>query len=65
MPSEAHKLLPDGSVRDSPLRELRSGDHVLVRPGEKVPADGEVREGTTSVNEAMLTGESAPVPKAP
>ncbi len=63
MPSEAHKVLPDGSVVDVPLSELRPGDQALVKPGEKIPADGEVVRGQTSVNEAMLTGESMPVPK--
>ncbi|MGZ4949222.1 MAG: copper-translocating P-type ATPase [Halobacteriota archaeon] len=65
MPSDAHKLLPDGSVRDIPLDSLVVGDRVLVRPGEKVPADGEVIDGETSVNESMLTGESKPVTKKP
>jgi Cu2+-exporting ATPase len=63
MPSEAHLLLADGSTRDVPLDELKAADRVLVKPGEKMPADGEVVEGTTSVNEAMLTGESKPVEK--
>jgi P-type Cu2+ transporter len=63
MPSEAHKLTPDGSVRDVPLDELRLDDRVLVKPGEKIPADGEVLDGETSVNESMLTGESKPVSK--
>jgi Cu2+-exporting ATPase len=63
MPSDAHKLFPDGSIKDVPLSELHKGDRVLVRPGEKIPADGDVVEGETSVNEAMLTGESRPVPK--
>ena len=63
MPADAHKLLPDGSVRDVPLDSLVVGDYVLVKPGEKVPADGEVIEGETSVNESMLTGESKPVTK--
>jgi Cu2+-exporting ATPase len=63
MPSEAHKLLPDGSMEDVPLEELSAGDRVIVKPGEKIPADGEVVEGETSVNEAMITGESKPVPK--
>jgi Cu2+-exporting ATPase len=63
MPSDAHKLLPDGSVRDVPLDSLVAGDYVLVKPGEKVPADGEVVDGETSVNESMLTGESKPVSK--
>jgi len=63
MPSDAHKLMPDGSVRDVPLDELNVGDRVLIKPGEKIPADGEVVDGETSVNEAMLTGESKPVAK--
>ncbi len=65
MPPEAHRLMPDGSVKDVPLNELNIGDRVLVKPGEKIPADGMVAEGETSVNEAMLTGESRPVPKSP
>jgi Cu2+-exporting ATPase len=63
MPSEAHKLVEDGSVQDIPLDQLRIGDRFLVKPGEKIPADGKVIEGRTSVNEAMLTGESKPVSK--
>ena len=61
MPSEAHRLRADGSTEEVGLEQLRVGDRVLVRPGEKVPADGEVREGRSSLNQAMLTGESQPV----
>src|SRR5660397_211418 len=63
MPADAHKLLPNGSAQDVPLDSLVVGDRVLVKPGEKVPADGQVTEGETSVNESMLTGESKPVTK--
>ncbi len=63
MPSKAHKLLPDGSTEDVPVEEIRVGDRVLVKPGEKLPVDGIVAEGTSAVNEAMLTGESLPVKK--
>ena len=63
MPSEAHKVMPDGSQKDIPLDQLEIDDRVIVRPGEKVPADGIVVSGETSVNEAMLTGESVPVLK--
>lgn len=63
MPSNAHKLMPDGSMKDVPLNELAVGDKVLVKPGEKVPADGAIVDGESSVNEAMLTGESTPVSK--
>ena len=63
MPSEAHKLMPDGSTQDIALDKLNTGDRVLVKPGEKIPADGDVVAGGSSVNEAMLTGESMPVSK--
>jgi Cu2+-exporting ATPase len=63
MPQTAHRLTESGDTEEVPLEELRHGDRVLIRPGEKIPADGEVVEGTSSVNEAMLTGESVPVPK--
>jgi Cu2+-exporting ATPase len=64
MPFEAHKLMGDGSVKDVPLDQLQSGDKVVIKPGEKIPADGKVVEGQTSVNEAMITGESKPVEKS-
>lgn len=63
MPSDAHKRMPDGSVKDVPLSELVVGDKVLIKPGEKIPADGVIVEGESSINEAMLTGESNPVTK--
>jgi len=63
MPAEAHRIFPDGSMKDVPIEELAAGDRVLVRPGEKVPADGAIMEGETSLNESMLTGESVPVQK--
>jgi P-type Cu2+ transporter len=63
MPSDAHKVMEDGSTEDVPIEELKPGDRVLIKPGEKVPVDGEVVEGESSVNEAMLTGESKPVEK--
>jgi Cu2+-exporting ATPase len=56
MPSEAH-LLKDGQTVDVNVDSLKPGDRVLVKPGEKVPVDGSVIEGETSVNESMLTGE--------
>ncbi|MBI4127685.1 MAG: heavy metal translocating P-type ATPase, partial [Parcubacteria group bacterium] len=52
-----------GETRIIPVSELKEGDHVLVRPGGRVPADGVVAEGNSEVNEAMVTGESAPVTK--
>ena len=63
MPSDAHKIMPDGSVKDVPLNELAVNDQVLIKPGEKIPADGVIVNGNSAVNEAMLTGESTPVTK--
>ncbi len=63
MPSDAHKLMPDGAVRDVQLSELSVDDKVLIKPGEKIPADGIIVDGVSSVDEAMLTGESTPVAK--
>ncbi|MDR7421859.1 MAG: heavy metal translocating P-type ATPase [Armatimonadota bacterium] len=64
LPALAHRMR-NGDVEDVPVEALRAGDRILVRPGEQVPADGVVAEGASSVNEAFLTGESRPVPKAP
>jgi Cu+-exporting ATPase len=55
----------DGSVAELPLAEVRAGDLVLVRPGEKLAVDGEVVEGRSHVDESLLTGESLPVAKGP
>ena len=63
MPSEAHRLRPDGQTEEVPVAELRPGDRVLVKPGEKIPTDGSIVEGRTTLNQAMLTGESRPVEK--
>ncbi|MGK7865466.1 heavy metal translocating P-type ATPase [Falsiroseomonas sp. E2-1-a4] len=65
MPSTATRLGPGGATEEVPLSELRAGDVVLVRPGTKVPVDGTVTEGRSSVDESMLTGESKPVEKLP
>ncbi len=63
MPVEAHKKLPDGTVVDVPVSEVQVGDLLIVKPGEKIPADGVIVEGATTVDESMLTGESKPVAK--
>jgi len=63
MPSEAHKLMDDGSTTDVAVSDLQPGDKVVIKPGEKIPADGLVVDGSSSVNEAMITGESRPVTK--
>ncbi|PSL44274.1 Cu2+-exporting ATPase [Chitinophaga niastensis] len=54
----------NGQVSDIPLKELQNNDVILIKPGEKVPADGLILEGSSDVNESMLTGESVPVKKA-
>ena len=64
LPSEAHRVLEGGDTEDVPVTELKQHDRVLVKPGEKIPIDGSVVEGRSSVNEAMITGESQPVEKA-
>lgn len=56
-------IVRDGVEKEVPLEEVVIGDTILVKPGEKIPVDGEVLEGTTSVDESMLTGESLPVDK--
>jgi Cu2+-exporting ATPase len=63
MPSTARRINKDGEHEDVPIEDLQSNDIILVRPGEKVPADGTVIEGESHVNESMLTGESKPVSK--
>ncbi len=65
MPDTAERLLPDGSSEVVPIAALQISDLVLVRPGASIPADGEVVEGESGVNEAMITGESRPVKKGP
>jgi P-type Cu2+ transporter len=63
MPLSAHKIMSSGNIMDVPLNELMVGDEVLIKPGEKVPVDGEIMKGNTSIDESMLTGESEPVYK--
>jgi Cu2+-exporting ATPase len=63
MPDEAHKINEDGSTEDVKVTELEHEDKLLIKPGEKIPADGKIYEGKTSINEAMITGESKPVSK--
>jgi Cu2+-exporting ATPase len=65
MPDTAERVLPDGDTEEIAVTELENDDLVLVRPGGSVPADGEVEEGESEVNEAMITGESKPVLKEP
>ena len=62
-PKTARRVQADGSEEDVPLDQVRAGDLLRVRPGEKVPTDGMVVEGASSVDESMVTGESIPVEK--
>ncbi len=64
-PRTARRIKPDGTEEDIPLSHVHVGDSLRVRPGEKVPVDGGVLEGSSSVDESMLTGESLPVSKQP
>ena len=62
-PKTARMIKPDGQEEDVPLEHIRVGHRLRVRPGERVPVDGMVQEGTTAVDESMITGESIPVEK--
>ena len=62
-PKTARRIAPDGTESEVPLADIVAGDHLRVRPGEAVPVDGIVVDGTSSVDESMLTGEPLPVAK--
>src|SRR5690625_3664703 len=64
-PKTARRVNADGSEEDVLLTHVHEGDRLRVRPGEKVPVDGVVEEGASSLDESMLTGESLPVSKRP
>jgi len=64
-PKTARRLKEDGTEEDIPLERVQAGDRLRVRPGEKVPVDGTVMEGKSSVDESMVTGEPIPVEKEP
>ena len=63
-PKHARRIDPDGSERDVPLEDVQAGERLRVRPGEKIPVDGRVIDGHSSVDESMLTGEPMPVEKS-
>ncbi len=62
-PQQAHLVSPGGSEKDLPLDQVKHGDRMRVRPGERVPVDGVIREGASAVDESMVTGEPMPVEK--
>nr|WP_059104898.1 copper-translocating P-type ATPase [Shouchella shacheensis] len=63
MPQEANKLMENDEITPVPVAELKKGDRLLIKPGEKIPADGHILKGKSSIDESMLTGESVPVEK--
>ncbi|MBY8908641.1 heavy metal translocating P-type ATPase [Salinicoccus roseus] len=64
MPDTAYRISGDGSTEEVPVDEIKAGDHVLVKPGDKMPLDGKIIKGESQVDESMLTGESVPVVKS-
>ena len=60
-PKTARRIGPDGTEQAVPLDQVMKGDHLRVRPGEKIPVDGIVIEGRSSVDESMVTGEPIPI----
>lgn len=65
MPKEAHKIDESGNIIEVTIENLKPGDRILVKSGEKIPLDGTIYEGTSTVDESMLTGESVPIEKNP
>jgi Cu+-exporting ATPase len=62
-PKTARRILPNGIEEDAPLEQIKIGDRLLVRPGEKIPVDGVIVKGSSAVDESMVTGEPIPVEK--
>lgn len=63
MPSEAHLVDENGEITDIPIEKLTQGNRLLIKPGEKIPVDGIIVKGQSTIDESMLTGESVPVEK--
>ncbi|MFA7288489.1 MAG: copper-translocating P-type ATPase [Melioribacteraceae bacterium] len=63
LPNTAHRVSDNGDIEDVEIDKINVNDKILIKPGEKIPSDGEVVDGNSSVNESMLTGESKPVTK--
>jgi P-type Cu+ transporter len=63
-PQQAHLVYVEGNERDVPLEQVQHGDHLRVKPGERVPVDGTIYEGASAVDESMVSGEAMPVEKA-
>jgi len=63
-PQQAHLVATDGREKDVPLEQIQPGEKLRVRPGERIPVDGVLREGASAVDESMVTGEAMPVEKA-
>jgi Cu2+-exporting ATPase len=63
IPAKAHRLNKRGNIEDVAVKQLNKGDRVVVKPGEKIPVDGVIVDGHSSINEAMISGESRPVEK--
>src|SRR5262249_42277770 len=64
-PKTARRISPDGTEVDVPLEHVHVGDRLRIRPGEKIPVDGKVSEGHSSVDESVVSGEAIPVEKVP
>ena len=64
-PKTARRIRPDGADEEIPLEQIHRGDRLRVRPGDRIPVDGTIEEGTSAVDESMITGESMPVEKIP
>ncbi|MFP4380125.1 MAG: heavy metal translocating P-type ATPase [Candidatus Sumerlaeia bacterium] len=63
-PQKARVIDDEGNEKDVPVKEVQKGDRIRVRPGEKIPVDGEIEDGSSSIDESMVTGESVPVEKS-